>query len=311
MSPPRKPKTLDTDEGARRPSEKVAIDEVLRSLQDLVQNELSIDAPPPATAARGKAKKEEAPPPPPQPETDFPEGFPSLEGMEEEDITLEALPEPEPEPEPVLELELAPEPEPKKPATRSKSVKLPSGQQQELPHLDLPSSGRAVSKPSGHKPLEIVEDSPLSLDTAESQENEIVAAPAPADEPDSFSVAFEATSLPETTESDPFSISFESSSPAPTPPGATDNTDHGDIPVLDDAVDLTDEFHIPPPASSPAAPIDAHRLAVQVAARLNVELRREGKPVLSSEIMTRLTHVLEEALAKGAANMENSPSEKH
>lgn len=249
MSPPRKPKTLDTDEGARKPSQKVAIDEVLRSLQDLVQNELSIEAPPPA-APRGKAgAKKESLPPPPGP--DLPEGFPSLDGMEEEDITLEALPDTEPE----LKI----------PAAKAAPVRLPGGQQEELPHLDLPPTG---------KTLKIVDETPLDLDGLESIEGGA----------DSFSIAFE----------------------TPTPVPATDDLGPSDIPVLDDAVDLADDFHTPLEASPLPEPLDARRIAIQVTARLNAALRREGKPVLSSEVITRLAQALEEALAKDGSNMENS-----
>ena len=82
-----------------------------------------------------------------------------------------------------------------------------------------------------------------------------------------------------------------------------------DIPVLEEAVDMadindTDEGH----ASGAMLPHagDARRLAIQVAARLNVELRKSGQPGLSSEIITRLARMLEEALAKGTANVENT-----
>jgi len=283
MSPPRKPKTLDTDEGARKPSQKVAIDEVLRSLQDLVQNELSTDGLQPAASARGKTTAKKEPPLPPA-EPDFPDGFPSMDGMEEEDITLEALPDSEPEPV--------------RPATKSMPGKPPGGLQQELPHLDPPSPGHPASK----KPLEIAEDPPLSLDGFESAEDEIVAAPAPADESDPFSISLETSAS--AAEPDPFSVAFETPTPESAHPTAPDNAGHGDIPILDDAVDLADVFHAQ--AAPQPGPLDAHRIAVQVAARLNIELRREGKPVLSSEVMARLTHVLEEALAKGGPNMENT-----
>ncbi len=248
MSPPRKPKTLDTDEGARKPSQKVAIDEVLRSLQDLVQNELSIEKPPPAAAPRGKTGARKEPPPPPPSPPDFPEGFPPLDGMEEEDITLEALPDPEPER--------------KIPATKAAPARPPGGQQEELPHLDLPAD----------KPLEILDETPLDLDGLE----------------------------PIGGGTDSFSVSFDTSTPAPDDPGLSE------IPVLDDAVDLTDDFRAPVNASSLPGPLDAHRIAVQVAARLNLELRRDGKPVLSSEVMAHLTQALEEALAKDGPNMENT-----
>jgi hypothetical protein len=98
-----------------------------------------------------------------------------------------------------------------------------------------------------------------------------------------------------------------------------------DFPVLEEVVEIdtdavghkTDpgdvnaamEF-LPPAAKLPPADA-AHRLAIQVAARLNVELRKSGQGGLSSDIITRLARLLQEALAKGTPNMENSPPDKH
>jgi len=79
-------------------------------------------------------------------------------------------------------------------------------------------------------------------------------------------------------------------------------TDPGDV-------NATMEF-LPPAATLPPADA-AHRLAIQVAARLNVELRKSGQGGLSSDIITRLARLLQEALAKGAPNMENTPPDKH
>jgi hypothetical protein len=102
-----------------------------------------------------------------------------------------------------------------------------------------------------------------------------------------------------------------------------------DIPVLNEAVELTEDTDtgeaghetdpgdilatmefVPSAANLPPADA-AHRLAIQVAARLNVELRKSGQGGLSSDIITRLARLLQEALAKGAPNMENTPPDKH
>jgi hypothetical protein len=65
------------------------------------------------------------------------------------------------------------------------------------------------------------------------------------------------------------------------------------------------------PATTVLPPADAaRRLAIQVAARLNVELRKSGQVGLSSDIITRLARLLQEALAKSAPNMENTPQDK-
>lgn len=174
-----------------------------------------------------------------------------MDGMEEEDITLEALPDSGPEPE--------------IPAPKAAPAAPPGGRQEELPHLDLPSTG---------KPLELVDETPLDLDGLAPLEGGT----------DSFSIAFD----------------------APTPTPAAEDLELNEIPVLDDAVELTDEFRAASGDSSLPEPHDARRIAVQVTARLNAELRREGKPVLSSEVIARLTQALEEALAKGGPNMENT-----
>ena len=50
------------------------------------------------------------------------------------------------------------------------------------------------------------------------------------------------------------------------------------------------------------------KLAIQVAARLNVEMRRGGKRGLNSDVITHLARILEEALAQAASNSENKPS---
>ena len=97
--------------------------------------------------------------------------------------------------------------------------------------------------------------------------------------------------------------------PAPAQPGL-ERANWDDIPVLQDAIDVPET-----PAAAPAAhaikPQDqAHRMAIQIAARLNVELRRAGKPPLSSDIVTRLVHLLQETLAQGAPNVDNKPQRK-
>ncbi len=92
-----------------------------------------------------------------------------------------------------------------------------------------------------------------------------------------------------------------------------------DIPVLHNAV-----FLLPaetPPAEPAAgsrtgAPVQlevplppattAREIAIQVAARINVELRRSGRRGLSSDVIARLALLLREALAQAAANRDNS-----
>ena len=97
-----------------------------------------------------------------------------------------------------------------------------------------------------------------------------------------------------------------------------DDTGPSDIPLLEDAIDLDEHIELatpkPPAPPMPTAPRptdgDPRRLAIQLAARLNVDLRREGKPVLGSDVIAKLARLLEESLAKGAPNMENTRPKK-
>lgn len=252
MSPTRKPKP--PDKGAppeHKPSRKVALDEVMRSLQDLVSNELATE--PVASGAVSPKKRRRTDQARPTAPAAVPP--PDVGATEQvESITLETLPGVAPE------IPAAPEP------VISAAAPLPvGGLQQELPHLDLPVAV-PVNQPEA-------------------------AAPTP---PDSIPAAVAETTL---------GLSEE-------------NWD--DIPVLEETVDLSEEIDTEaaghdmassPTALPPAAA--ARRLAIQVAARLNVELRKSGKDGLNSAVITQLAKMLEEALAKAPANVENVPSKKH
>lgn len=102
-------------------------------------------------------------------------------------------------------------------------------------------------------------------------------------------------------------------------PAPPEELNWDDIPVLEEAVEMLEETEanetghaVGGPAAINLPPADAaRRLAIQVAARLNVELRKSGQAGLSSDIITRLARLLQEALAKGVSNMENTPPDKH
>ena len=96
-----------------------------------------------------------------------------------------------------------------------------------------------------------------------------------------------------------------------------------DFPVLENAIDLasvtpSELADVAKPASTDGTPprsttvsaavasIDAHRLAIMAAARLNMELRKSGKRALSTAVIARLAQILKEMLAQGAPNVENS-----
>lgn len=247
-------KSRPPDKGApaaHKPSHKVALNDVLRSLQDLVQNELTVETAKPDAGTEAK--------PAPSPEHDTPPETDTAQTATPPrlDTTIRAVPSPS--------QDTAPAPIP------------PGGLQQELPYFDSPAEPAAAR-----------EDLPaLSMkdlhDTAHSEN----ALPAIGQGPENPVTA----GLPETF------------------PTAAEDGEPMDIPVLEDAVELADALGAPEMHTSLPAAAEARRIVIQVAARLNVDLRKEGKPGLSSDAIARLVRLLTEALAKAGANMDNTPSE--
>jgi hypothetical protein len=285
-----------------KPSRKVALDEVLRSLQDLVSNELAVEPAPraaPEKTANIPAVATEAPAPvePPTPA--------AADSMTIDfSPATEAAPANDPEPQVLTRARRRETRNPPNPldarrhghddspstataSTESHSVTPaaaipPGGLQQELPHL---------------------EPDPVHTPSA------LPAAPAQNLEPI-------ITELPELEILPP-----TDAEPRPATAAAAPDHEHNhtptDIPVLDDVVEEIEEVEAialpvesdettPFIASALPQGMDARKLAIQIAARLNVELRKDGKPVLSSDVIARLAHALEEALAKAAANMDNN-----
>lgn len=84
------------------------------------------------------------------------------------------------------------------------------------------------------------------------------------------------------------------------------------IPVLTDAVvfpDAAGEFAAEVPAQLEAplpSPDRARDIAIQVAARLNIELRKSGRRGLNTPAIIRLAQLLRDALAQAQPNMDNS-----
>ena len=266
MSSTRKPKP--PDKGApteHKPSKKVALQEVMRSLQDLVSNELAIDTElavePPKRRRADKLAAETAPSAPEEKRED--------EVDEVESITLESLP--------ALPTE-SPAPPETQPVTTNKNKTDPSGIQQELPYLDaLPELPAESLAPN------VVDTEPPAALLPEAEAPEV---PSMLDLP--------APPIPDQTPA------------APAPEQALIPENWDDIPVLEEAVDMADINDVDEGQTALLHPGDARRLAIQVAARLNVELRKSGQPGLSSEIITRLARMLQEALAKGTTNVENT-----
>ena len=269
MSTTRKPKP--PDKGAppeHKPSRKVALEEVMRSLQDLVSNELATEpAKQPGEPRAYASKKSRAAGRQP--------AAPSVAAPGTEAGFAEETPEMPPG-------AAATTPSTPEPRVAPNQVIPAGGLQQELPYLDPLSP-----EPGVHQPGAAVPDIP----------------PAGA-----------------ATDTDSHSPPDVSASPlAVAAPAAPEEVNWDDIPVLEEAVEMLEETEtneagrvVGGPAATNLPSTDAaRRLAIQVAARLNVELRKSGQAGLSSDIITRLARLLQEALAKGASNMENSPPDKH
>ncbi len=310
MSPTRKPKP--PDKGAppeHKPSRKVALEEVMRSLQDLVSNELATEPAKPSsktatTAANpkktGPAEKQavarpafsaDALPvvaqPPAEPESITPDhAFPTQSASTTPDI-IDELPDLGAEP-----LTTAASP----PATAGSAVPA-EGLQQELPYLEDISPA-----PSAIPPAPIPEAAAFEM--AELSLQELARAELPLIEVKTDIIAEHGTLPPE-----PMTTALSAS-------GEEINWD--DIPILEEVVDMSEELDVHETGHAADQPVAtklptadaARRLAIQVAARLNVELRKSGQGGLSSDIITRLARLLQEALAKGAPNMENTPVNK-
>ncbi len=278
----RKPKPRDLGE-VHKPSRKVALNEVLQSLQDLVHNELSVPDKTSPASQDGIAPTKREP-------------SHRAEAIEPGTIAPPARDNKSPpardnEPPPARKSEPRAARSARSPAVpapeSSPPVIPPGGLQQELPYLD---------------PVETIDLTPV----APPPDPEPPAPTEPSKPTPSLAIEAEASELA------PLEPLPEDSDPAPSGvTTAAEEGDLGEIPVLEDIIDFNDEPE--PRTDTPAVPpaADARRLAIQVAARLNVELRKAGKPSLSSDVITRLARLLEEALAKAGANMENKPPEKH
>jgi hypothetical protein len=317
MSPTHKPKP--PDKGAppeHKPSRKVALEEVLRSLQDLVSNELATEPAKPSSEAETATTRSK-----------------KTSSVEKQSVVPATISTELPPVIPPKALELTAEPAPNaldhqlpaQPATTVSSVV------DELPDLgaEPPTTPAPAATPESKVPAEGLQQELPYLEDIPSAPSANLPAPSPeAAEFQLAGLALENLPLGELALGEVKSdIIAESRTPtdlAPASmiaatPAAVEEINWDDIPVLEEAVDLTEENDAegaaPGAGASPSStlpPADtARRLAIQVAARLNVELRKSGQTGLSSDIITRLARLLQEALAKGVANMENTTPDKH
>jgi hypothetical protein len=297
MSPTHKPKP--PDKGAppeHKPSRKVALEEVMRSLQDLVSNELAIEPVKPPGEAQATAAKTKKTVPPEKP--------PAARSAFSADVLPTMSPvavEPTAEPESTARDRALPT----QPASAIPDVvdELPDLGAEPLTTLAEPPPGTASEVPLGglQQELPYLEAGPLTSSAS------LPAPEAAETEASSF--------LPELLPVDVAKTEMVADNN--TPASTAEEINWDDFPVLEEVVEIDPDVagHRTDPGGATTAklpPADAaHRLAIQVAARLNVELRKSGHGGLSSDIITRLARLLQEALAKGAPNMENSPPDKH
>lgn len=344
MSSTRKPKPPDRGAPDHKPSRKVALNEVLRSLQDLVQNELNVE---PAAGQSIATAKAAAPSPQPAPEPPAPEASAPETAPPGATLADHAPPSVRDEASATAQ-----RPAPKTKPDKTRRPSPAGGVQQELPYLDPDAERESVAIDAGTLDTASAAPAVAAPETSSVQDPEVAAfepvtEPAvdpatPETEPVHDTLEFEAETLPmlpdsnvaasgdapahdtleietETLPTLPDNI-VEASGDAPVATGdgqdraewlADESDALNDIPVLEDAVDLIETMPdeaasaLASPVHRPA-PAEARRLAIQAAARLNVALRKEGKPVLASDVIARLVRELEQVLANGAPNVDNT-----
>ncbi len=308
-----------------KPNKRHTLEEVLKSLQDLIRNEL-LDEPPSArkiaaAAAAADDKRESGvaktglygkpdaamsdAPETAAERLDLPQMIESLHALIAEELATDAEPceKEAPATDPRREVSTL-APDTLEPATETKTHDLlhhaprpvpPEGLQEALP---LFVSATAQTPAGGTPPTFDVPAAPPTRPDTLPQEAVVKKPLAPAEDIAGVNpFALE----------DPFSSPQGSSPPssdiAPAPHSSevapkASHTD--DIPVLEDIA-------LPPPDGIPVRsfggaplpePSQAHALAVRVIARLNIELRKSGERLLDSGIIKRLERLLREELEK-------------
>lgn len=328
------------DDSKHKPSPKHTLDEVLKSLQDLVRNDLLDENPPgkkseaspePAVPRkRGRPRKEvvesETPPP----------ASPRKAPRDDLDAVLASLEE-------LVGQELSGE-------ESSRAIRRPTQEK-------LPADGAAASvparghdkPPTGEKPRG--DQHEFSFDAGAGQAPAIApriprptapapqrkrpaAAEAPAQAPGAAawghpdSPADDVLDVPPATDDEAITVTLEAVPSAPevespaakkpaAPPVPPDDSapapetaaEAMDIPVLEDAVafplPLEEPEPLPPVVIPGFEPAQVRKLAVRVVARLNIELRKKGERPVKAKVIDRLQRILAEELESLARNMEN------
>ncbi len=300
-----------------KPSQKRTLDEVLRSLQDLIRNELLAE-PDASSRPDTKHRREAAA----AADTDAAEPHNALLGppgretaqTQDRDPAAASLPDLEPLDLPQVieslhdlvtnELDAADTAPPDRPRANQTPAPPPTaaapageagGRHDAAAAIEaIPPEGRQEELPlfASPPPAGGFHETAIEVETEPTAALAELAAP----EPEAVTVPLDAdpsqTPLDRPVPETPTAPRPSGEDTAPVPPA-------DDIPVLKDIA-------LPPPPSPPgetprADPEQAHSLAVQVVARLNIELRRAGEPPLDPRIIRRLEHLLQEALLQAAS----------
>ena len=263
---------MTDDTPKHKPQKKHTLDEVLKSLQDLIRNDL-ISAPPAPIPAD----------PPPTPTADNPEPPPT--SLDNALDTLDQL----------IDRELVePIAQARAPATPLTEDELPDDE-------NWPDDETVINESlAADEALSIIEDGGKDLAT------ETITMPADAAGSDQAQNGFafdEPTPVADVTSEPPTAIADAEPSAA----DAADTSDTADMALRakkprvlpdDDIPVLHEVAHEVLAAANDAlpGPEQARAIAIQVVARLNIELRRDGAPPLDPSTIDRLQRLLFEAL---------------
>lgn len=291
-----------------KPSPKHTLDEVLKSLQDLIRNNL-VDAetasehPPPGASRAGRAAaraKTAATTPassrlastntsPPATVGKILDSLRDLITHELGDADTAAS---------VTHPATTPAPKPTNPAARAasaKKTKLATVKTPDAPTRTKPQSRPLAAKADSGLPIEAQKPATPAFAKTQTQTNRIPRGGLQTAFPFSSKSA-EAARAAAADETD----ELEEIVAAPPP----DSANWDDIPVLEEIAAHPDEEM--KPAAVPA-PGRAREIAVKVVAKLNIELRKCGERALDPRTIDRLQSVLREALEAEGANVDNKP----
>lgn len=309
---------MSSDKPKHKPSPKHTLDEVLKSLHDLIRNDLVS-----ANAATPASEHAPTPAPPAVREADefnaaldeldeiithkliepveqahrLPPGPPELvsnneDALNEEEPGIDADPLLDPPDEDiVLESD---------PATESDS------EPNDTPRAETQEAFSFAEPPTPDKTDEPFEPSYELVDI----DGGSVAAPPPADDrpeqttetppgdwDDAATVDFDASPAPAESQAANAAPVPEPPAPPPAEPPPSSAASLDDIPVLHEVAHeilaRADGAGLPPPER-------ARAIAIQVIARLNIELRQSGRPPLDPRMIDRLQELLKHALAAGS-----------